>query len=93
VSEYEMIAELQKGISLAEMKALPDSELVRRFDLLVTSEHGDGFMGSQDYLDERDRRKTERATKWLIRLTVVLTVLTFVIAVFTVALAYAALTE
>ena len=83
----EQVDAFEKGLTLAEWRKLPDAELVRRFDLLVTDTTTGlrWIMGAQDYLDELGRRDAQRIndqmltlTRDMHRMTVVITVLTIV---------------
>jgi hypothetical protein len=68
------------------MRALPEAELVRRSDLITTSQ---GFTrGPEDYLNELTRRETEKQSRRLERLTWALVALTIVLAIATVALVW-----
>ena len=60
-----------------ELRALSDDELIRRYDSLA----GSTVVGTQHYLDELNRRDQVRQTeamhgltKWITRMTVVITI-------------------
>jgi hypothetical protein len=77
--DHEDFERITRGTSLRELQKLPDTELVRRCDYLLASPRLHLMLGPDAYLDELTRRKTERQTRWLIGLTVVITFLTAVL--------------
>ena len=82
--EGQEIKRIMAGTSFQEMRALSATELVRRIDLISSSQ---GFLrGPDDYLNELTRRETERQSKRIEWLTWALVALTIVITVATVAL-------
>ena len=72
---------ITRGTSLRELQKLPEAELVRRCDHLLASPRLHLMLGPDAYLDELTRRKTERQTTWVIRLTWIIAVLTLVLVV------------
>jgi hypothetical protein len=74
------------GVTLRDLRAFSDDEIVRRHDLHMDPMAGEGALGPEDYRAEVDRRVAERQTTWLIRLTWVIAFLTVIIAVATIAL-------
>src|SRR3954470_2016631 len=80
------IQELQRDLSLAELRALPDDEVISRHDELrkLASEHW--TLSPSDYEAELIRRRDERATMRLEFLTWVLVGLTASIVFLTIVL-------
>jgi len=65
----------------AELKAMTDDELIIRHDAAAANT----VYGVQWYVDELSRRRADKATEALVRLTAVLNWLTVVVALFTAA--------
>jgi hypothetical protein len=74
------------GVTLAQLRALPDAELVTRYDLLMARDVGAGALGPVDYLTELTRREREREGQRLADQTAALIRLTWVLAGLTLAL-------
>jgi hypothetical protein len=77
--EREDFDRITRGTSLRELQKLPEAELVRRCDHLLASPRLHLMLGPDAYLDELTRRRTDRQTAWVIRLTWVIAVLTFIL--------------
>ncbi len=77
--EREDFDRITRGTSLRELQELPESELVRRCDHLLASPRLHLMLGPDAYLDELTRRKTERQTTGVIRLTWIIAVLTLIL--------------
>jgi hypothetical protein len=71
--EYERITQ---ATTLAQLRALPDGELVRRHDFILTATVAGWQIGPDDYLNELRRRETERQSRRLEWLTWALFLLT-----------------
>jgi hypothetical protein len=64
--EYERITQ---ATTLAQFRALPDGELVRRHDFILMATGVRWKIGPDDYLNELRRRETERQSRRLEWLT------------------------
>ena len=85
-------AQAAEPLTLAQLRALPDAEVVLRFDAALA---GRGWVvGPDDYANELARREAQRLSATLARLTRVITVLAAVVvllAVFALVLSVVAL--
>jgi hypothetical protein len=67
------------GKTIAELRSLPDDELIAQHDELIVGEFRPGVaVGTNYYLNELSRRVVERQGRILVRLTRVIAALTVV---------------
>ncbi len=69
------------NVRLADLRMLPEAELIRRYDWLHTHPvpmSGAGAMSAEDYLRELDRREAERLTRRITTLTILVALLTLI---------------
>ena len=78
--------DLYGGMRQVDFFALPDAELRRRANKMMTDDEGIMAWGRDDYLNELSRRAADRQSRRLELLTWVIAILTVVIAVLTAAL-------
>jgi len=79
MSDEQEVPHAWRQMSLAQLRALPMRDLEQRCDVMVQADRGVLALGAEDYLAELERRRSERQTTWLIRLTWVIAFLTAVL--------------
>jgi hypothetical protein len=72
--------ETRHRLTLQQLRSLSEDDLVTLHDVYVDPLLGyDVTLGPADYRNELDRRTTQRQTRWIIGLTVLVVVLTVVL--------------
>jgi hypothetical protein len=84
--EHDEFERITRETTLQELRELPETDLVRRYDILLTTPRLGLRLGPDDYLNELTRRETERQSRRLEWLTWTLVALTIVITVATLVL-------
>jgi hypothetical protein len=75
-SDEQDVPDAWRMMTLADLRALPMRELEQRCDVMLEADRGLFGVGVEDYLAERERRRTDRQTTALIWLTWVIAILT-----------------
>jgi hypothetical protein len=84
--EREDVERITRDTTFKQLQELHDDELVRRYEVLLSTSRPQLPLGPEDYLNELTRRTTEKQGQRLEWLTSALFALTLVIAVATLVL-------